>query len=160
MDIIASANKINVLGKVGENRYTRVLFDISEYYQTYPGATVVLWNQLPGGTDSYPVADAVADDGTLYWTVTSGDLSKEGIGQCEIVVTVDEVIAKSVKYVTSILPSLDGGGTPPEPWESWRTEFQGYVTDAQAAAETAKMYGSKVSVMDGNLIFDNGNEGD
>lgn len=132
----AFQNRIIQLGRLGENEHTVVVFDISEWLQEYPTASFLLLNQRKGDSSAYPVNSAyvsiVADK--MRWTITNAELSAEGSGRCELVITVDEVIAKSVIYTTRVLPALDGAGDVPSPWESWLDEFRSIVADAHAVA--------------------------
>lgn len=135
--IVALPSRITVLGRLGENEHRGIQFPISEYAQMYPNATYTLLNQRPGDATSYPVANTSVEGVYLLWTVTSADLTSEGQGKCELLVMQGDVIAKSVIYLTSVLPALDGSGTAPEPWQSWQTVFAGLKDDAEDAAEDA-----------------------
>lgn len=135
--IVALPSRITVLGRLGENEHRGIQFPISEYAQMYPNATYTLINQRPGDATSYPVANTSVEGVYLLWTVTSADLTSEGQGKCELLVMQGDVIAKSVIYLTSVLPALDGSGAAPEPWQSWQTVFAGLKDDAEDAAEDA-----------------------
>ena len=138
--IADTSNAINI-GRLGENQYTRVAFDVSEYLSEFPSATFQLLNCRPGDVLAYPVANIDTDGQYLYWNVTSTDLTVQGVGRCEFVVMDGEVIVKSVIYKTIISEALDGNGEAPGPWESWLEKFYEYAEEAsgsaQAAAESA-----------------------
>lgn len=158
-----------MLGRLGENEHTRVGFDISAYLDEYPGAEATILNQRPGDSAAYPVPNAEMDGTILYWMVQSADLSREGFGKCELVLTLEGVIVKSGIYITRVLPALDGSGDAPDPWQSWLETFQGYAQDAQQGAEDAQRYaeqaaeyGTRITLEDTGLIIttggnDNGN---
>lgn len=137
IDIIASANKVNVLGRLGENEHRRLRFDISEYRAEYPDATYSLLHRPYGTTAAYPVANIDVDETYVNWLLESSDLTAEGQGQCELVILDNGVIAKSEIYLTKVLPALDGSGTVPSPWESWFEQFVELKEAAEAAAEAA-----------------------
>lgn len=127
------------LGRVGENERQRVAFDVSALLAELPGASFTVVNQGPGDAAAYPCPGVTVEGSTLYWPITSAELKATGRGRCELIVTVGDVVAKSVIYATQVLEALDGSGDAPEPWDSWQTEFAGMVADAQeAAAEAAE----------------------
>ena len=109
--ITASPLKVNCLGRLGENERLRLAFDISEDQREFPGASFALLNKGPGDAAAYPCAAVEIDGGTLFWMITSAELHAEGRGQCELIITVGGVVAKSVIYDTQVLTALDGGGT-------------------------------------------------
>jgi hypothetical protein len=144
IDIQAVQGRTIALGRLGENNYTRILFDVSGWLADYPSASIGLLNVRPGQTTAYPVSpeNLSLSDGVLYWTVTNSDLSAKGTGRCELVAYQGNTIMKSAIYKTMCLEALDGGATPPEPWESWQSFFQALAdnaaqsaSDAEAAAE-------------------------
>ena len=125
------------LGRVGENERQRVAFDVSALLAELPGAAFTIINQGPGDAAAYPCPGVSLEDGTLYWPITSAELQQTGRGRCELIVTVGDVVAKSIIYGTEILEALDGSGEAPEPWDGWLTEFAGMVAEAQEAAADA-----------------------
>ena len=112
------------LGRLGENEARIVKFDVSNVLSEHPNAVFAILNELPDATSAYPVAVAnFTVSGTdLFWTLTNADVSKEGLGRCELFVYDDNVICKSYIYNTIVETALDGNGEPPEPWESWVDE--------------------------------------
>lgn len=141
--IQATLDNVIVLGRIGENECTRVEFDVSGWLEEYPSAVISVLNMRPSDPAAYPIPASKLEltDGKLYWTITNSELStlgKGGNGQCQIVATVDDVIAKTCIYLTKILPSLDGSGDPPEPWESWVDEILEAGSDATAAKNAAE----------------------
>ena len=138
------------LGRVGENERQRVAFDVSALLAELPGASFTVINQGPGDAAAYPCPGVTVEGGTLYWPITSAELKQIGRGRCELIVTVGDVVAKSVIYSTQVLEALDGSGEAPEPWDSWQTEFAGMVADAQeAAAEAAESVEHYPRITDG-----------
>ena len=144
IDIQAVQGRTIALGRLGENNYTRILFDVSGWLADYPSASIGLLNVRPGQTTAYPVSpeNLSLSGGVLHWTVTNSDLSAKGTGRCELVAYQGNTIMKSAIFKTMCMEALDGGATPPEPWESWQSFFQALAdnaaqsaSDAEAAAE-------------------------
>ena len=135
--IIAEEGKKIHLGRVGENEARAVRFDIGKIQAEFPGATFSVLNMRPSDPDAYPVnGQYIALDGSyLLWTLQSGDLAEDGLGQCELKATLNGVIVKSVIWTTEICPALDGNGEPPDPWQSWQQQVE---EDADRAAEAAE----------------------
>lgn len=156
--ICASPMQAIRLGRVGENERQRVAFDVSALLAELPGAAFTVINQGSGDAAAYPCPGVTLEGGTLYWPITSAELKATGRGKCELIVTVGDVVAKSVIYATQVLEALDGSGEAPEPWDSWQTEFAGLVADAQTAADRAEQIAAThgymdVSIVDGCLIY-------
>lgn len=140
IDIQAVQGRTIALGRLGENNYTRILFDVSGWLADYPSASIGLLNVRPGQTTAYPVSpeNLSLSDGVLYWTVTNSDLSAKGTGRCELVAYQGNTIMKSAIFKTMCLEALDGGATPPEPWESWQSFFQALADNAAQSASDAE----------------------
>ena len=126
------------LGRMGENERTLVIFDVSDIVSEYPGAEFTLLNKVPGASDAYPCEAVDRIGGVLDWQITGAELVAQGRGQCQIVATVDGIVAKTCIYNTEILPALDGSGEMPEPWDTWQPAFTALRDEAQAAAEDAR----------------------
>ena len=135
--IIAEEGKKIHLGRVGENEARAVRFDIGKIQAEFPGATFSVLNMRPEDPDAYPVnGQYIRIEGNyLYWTLQSGDLTQDALGECELKATLNGVIVKSIIWTTEICPALDGNGTPPEPWESWQQQVEDDADRAEAAAE-------------------------
>lgn len=135
--IQAQPNAVIQIGRLGENIYTLVQFDISEYLAQYPNATAILLNMRPGDTSAYPVANTTTDEQYLYWTVADNDLTVKGMGYCELVIMDGEMVAKSIIYPTQIMDALDGSGEEPADWDTWLSQFESLVAQANADASSA-----------------------
>ena len=139
MNVIeAKRGQTLTLGRMGENKRTQIVFDISDWLEEYPNGTIGLNNRIPDSGESYPIAYLETEDGKAIWTVTSSELTRHGYGKCQLTLSEDEVVAKDAWWDTLILESLDGGGTSPEPWEDWKDYFIGLKDDAEDAAEAAE----------------------
>lgn len=135
--ITALPSRLISIGRSGENEHRRVAFDISEYLAQYPDATFGLIHS-PSGVTAYPVATVAVENDQLVWTVTSSDVTSEGQGRCELIVRQGDTIAKSIIYMTQVLPALDAAGEAPEPWESWQERMIGIAADVDASADRAE----------------------
>lgn len=160
IDVIANASGTVLIGRLGENEHTRVLFDITDYLTMYPGATCELLFRPPGENLAYIVPQVSSDEHYLYWPVSNADLSKAGIGYCELVARLDETIVKSTLFVTKTLSALDDSGSVPSPWESWLTRFETIADEAAASAESAAQsaefaaeHAYRITMSDTTLIF-------
>lgn len=126
------------LGRLGENEYTVVRFDVTAWLEEVPGAVIGLYNQRPGDAAAYPVAGITVDGGIATWTVTSAELTQTGEGKCELVSIAGEVVAKSVIFRTMVFDALDGSGEAPEPWEEWQQQLIVLKNEAEQAADRAE----------------------
>ena len=118
----AKVSKTICLGRIGENLHTVVSFEESgSFLAMYPNASVHVLNKRPDDPAAYPVDPYFVriEDGKVVWDVQSSDLAQKGCGQCELLFVEDQVVAKSVIYMTEILSALDATENPPEPWEDW-----------------------------------------
>lgn len=129
---------INLIGRRGENEHRMMMFDVSDYIADTPNATFTLLHRLPSGGEAYPVAAVEHDQQYVYWTVTSGDVSVEGEGMCQLIIRDGDEIGKTVYYPTRILPALDGSEEPPEPWASWQELFSQMRDEAVEARNDAE----------------------
>ena len=136
--IDAKCNISLPLGRLGENEYTCIRFDVSKWLTEMPTAVIALYNQRPQDAEAYPVDGISVRDGIVTWTVTSAELTQVGNGRCELVAIENEVVAKSAFYDTVIFDALGGNGEAPEPWVSWQQTFAQMKADAEAAAQSAE----------------------
>ena len=134
--IDAEKGKRISLGRIGENETRVVRFNISDIVMSFPEAEFTLLNRRPNDVYAYPVSSQYisVEGGTLYWTIQSGDLAVDGIGECEIKAEQDGKIVKTVIWMTCVLRALDGSANPPEPWESWVEQVEDAAESATAAA--------------------------
>lgn len=158
LTIEASTKSPISLGRLGENEYRQISFDLNDYFELTPHATFYLMNQRPGDNSSYPVEQVTRDGNHLLWPVKSADVSAKGIGHCELIMMQGDTIAKSVIFATCVLPGLDGSGPTPSPWDSLLEQFIELKNAAEAAAEAAAaaaaqaaQYALRISVVDNTL---------
>lgn len=128
-----------LLGKQGENKSTKFLFDVSGWLEDYPGCTITLVHRRPHESSSYPCVLTTEEDGRRSWVINSADLAKDGDGQAELKCTLGDVIEKDKRtWKTKINKSLSGDGNAPAPWESVMDDIEALVGDAQDAAADAE----------------------
>ena len=137
MDKIVIANGANIIGRRGENEAVRLLFPIAPWREQFGnGGTFQLVAQRQNDPAPYPVAIEV-DDRYVYWTVNAADTAVVGNGTCELYYFVDDVLAKSVIYLTLVFESMDEPGEAPEPQAAWLEQVLGYATEAAISAADA-----------------------
>lgn len=124
-------------GRVGENDYTTIAFDISSWQQNYTIDTVVLLIQRHGDTEAYPVLVDIQDNYAVH-TLNTTDMAKLGNGKCQLRMRSGDVIGKSRVYNTICLVSLDPGeDPPPAPVPGWLDHMEDLVAEAEGYAEDA-----------------------
>ncbi|WP_418920113.1 hypothetical protein [Alistipes putredinis] len=109
-----------MLGRVGENRATRVTIDMSSVIQRYPDAIGSITVKQPDSKE-YP-AVVTQTDGMLTWLITSADIGdKPGTGAAQITVrSADGTIIKTAIATTRVAESLGSPQTPaPDPVQAW-----------------------------------------
>jgi hypothetical protein len=125
------------LGRLGENDYTVINFDVTLWLAEYPNGVIGLYNQIPGASAAYPIANLQIVGNVAKWTITSTELTQTGKGRCELVLLDGGTVAKSAIYETQVFDALDGSGEAPEPWDDWREVFVQLKAEAEQAAQTA-----------------------
>ena len=103
-----------LLGRVGENRATRVLVDLKSILSQYPDAIASITVKPPGRAE-YP-ATVKQEGGILTWEITSADIGdKAGSGQAQITIQdADGTVIKTAIACTRVSESL-GDATAPAP---------------------------------------------
>ena len=150
-DITLSLDRIGayvlMLGRVGENRATRVTIDLSSILSSYPDALGSITVKQPDSKE-YP-AVVTQTDGMLTWVITSADIGdKPGTGAAQITVrSADGTIIKTAIATTRVAESLGSPQTPaPEPVQAWVDSAAAQLgkviqagTDAASAAKSAEI---------------------
>lgn len=139
MTTIKMDKKVVVIGRKGENESVQLVFDVKAWLEEYPTASIIVMCKRPVDENAYPVppAQITIEDGELRWILSSADLQYTGNGQCELICTYDNVIAKDDIYEIKILNALDGGAEPPEPWTGWVEQVAHDAEVAEQAAQDA-----------------------
>jgi len=130
---VRPGERIN-LGRQGENRARRIVFDVAQWEQIFGGGTVYLLHQRKGDEAPYPVT-VERDGNKVYWVVGSADVACPGSGLLELQYRKEDVIVKSEEFHTKTWHSLDEAGEHPgDPEEGWVEQV---LASAQVAGEDA-----------------------
>lgn len=105
------------IGFVGENDFTRVIFDAEEIYKKFPNASVSMKVQPPKG-GIYPAA-VTRDGNTVIWQVKEADVANRGGGELQLTFTDGETKIKTYIARTDVKRSLAGNGPAPDPVQDW-----------------------------------------
>ena len=166
-DIILSLDRFGdqalLLGRVGENRATRVLIDIKSILSQYPDAIASITAKPPGRAE-YPAA-VKQEDGILTWEITDADIgNKAGSGQAQITIQdADGTIIKTAIACTRVSESLGDVTTPaPDPVKTWIDKATGTLADVERAGNAAQAVADEVQrrLDNGDFVGPQGPQGD
>ena len=166
-DIILSLDRFGdqalLLGRVGENRATRVLIDVKSILSQYPDAIASITVKQPGGVE-YPAA-VKQEDGILTWEITRADIGdKTGRGQAQITIQdADGTVIKTAIACTRISESLGDATAPaPDPIETWIDKATGTLADVERAGNAAQAVADEVQrrLDNGDFVGPQGPQGD
>lgn len=166
-DIILALDRFGdqalLLGRVGENRATRVLIGLESILSRYPDAVASITVKPPGRAE-YP-ATVKQDDGTLTWEITRADIGdKAGSGQAQITIQdADGTIIKTAIACTRVRESLGNATDPaPDPVETWIDKATGTLADVERAGNAAQAVADEVQrrLDDGDFVGPQGPKGD
>lgn len=151
-----------LLGRVGENRATRVLIDIKSILSQYPDAIASITVKPPGRAE-YPAA-VKQEGGILTWEITSADIGeKAGGGQAQITIQdADGTVIKTAIACTRIGESLGNATAPaPDPVETWIDKATGMLADVERSGAAAQTIADEVKrkLDAGELKGDPGRDG-
>lgn len=133
-EITARFGQVIELGKRGENLAACVVFDISDWKETYGEGTVQLIHQRNGDKHPYPCV-VEADGDTVRWAVCAADTAVAGGGYAELQYWVDETIVKSATFATSVVKAMSAAGEiPPAPVKSWLDKLLKLGAESEANA--------------------------
>lgn len=149
-DIILALDRFGdqalLLGRVGENRATRILINLKSILSQYPDAIASITVKRPDRAE-YP-ATVKQEGGILTWEITSADIGdKAGSGQAQITIQdADGTIIKTAIAATRVAESLGSPQTPaPDPVQAWVDSAAAQLgkviqagTDAANAAKNAE----------------------
>lgn len=134
-----------LLGRVGENRATRVLVDLKSILSQYPDAIASITVKQPGRAE-YP-AVVKQEGGILTWEITRADIGdKAGSGQAQITIRdADGTVIKTAIACTRISESLGDATAPaPDPVENWIDKATGTLADVERAGNAAQAVADEV----------------
>lgn len=129
--IQARRNKVIQLGFQGENGVVTVQFDVKGWADLYGAGTFALMNQRPTEEIGYPCSVTV-ENNVVSWIVGSADVFIPGNGRCQLSYTVNNKIAKSVQFITSVYKSI-GVGDVPDPAPDWVQDVLNAVASINVA---------------------------
>ena len=124
------------IGFVGENDFTRVIFDAEEIYKKYPSASVSMKVQPPKGV-IYP-ATVTRDGNAVIWQVKEADVANRGGGELQLTFTDGETKIKTYIARTDVKRSLAGNGPAPDPVQDWVDNAEEVLDDLAAMDNIAK----------------------
>lgn len=148
-DIILALDRFGdqalLLGRVRENRATRVLIDLKSILSQYPDAIASITVKPPGRVE-YP-AVVKQEGGILTWEITRADIgNKAGSGQAQITIRdADGTVIKTAIACTRISESLGDATAPaPDPVENWIDKATGTLADVEQAGNAAQAIADEV----------------
>lgn len=152
-----------LLGRVGENRATRVLVDLKSILSQYPDAIASITVKPPGRAE-YP-ATVKQEGGILTWEITSADIGdKAGSGQAQITIQdADGTVIKTAIACTRVSESLGDATAPaPDPVETWIDKATGTLADVEQAGNAAQAVADEVQrrLDNGDFVGPKGPQGD
>ena len=166
-DIILSLDRFGdqalLLGRVGENRATRVLIDLKSILSQYPDAIASI-TVKPSGRAEYPAA-VKQEGGILTWEITDADIgNKAGSGQAQITIQdADGTVIKTAIACTRIGESLGDATAPaPDPVKTWIDKATGTLADVERAGNAAQAVADEVQrqLDNGDFVGPQGPQGD
>lgn len=166
-DIILSLDRFGdqalLLGRVGENRATRVLIDVKSILSQYPDAIASITVKPPGRAE-YPAA-VKQEGGILTWEITRADIGdKTGRGQAQITIQdANGTVIKTAIACTRIGESLGDATAPaPNPVETWIDKATGMLADVERAGNAAQAVADEVQrrLDNGDFVGPQGPQGE
>ena len=166
-DIILALDRFGdqalLLGRVSENRATRVLIDIKSILSQYPDAIASITVKPPGRAE-YPAA-VKQEGGILTWEITRADIGdKAGSGQAQITIQdADGTVIKTAIACTRIGESLGDATAPaPDPVKTWIDKATGTLADVERAGNAAQAVADEVQrrLDNGDFVGPQGPQGD
>lgn len=166
-DIILTLDRFGdqalLLGRVNENRATRVLIDIKSILSQYPDAIASITVKPPGRAE-YPAA-VKQEGGILTWEITSADTgNKAGSGQAQITIQdADGTVIKTAIACTRIGESLGDATAPaPDPVKTWIDKATGTLADVERAGNAAQAVADEVQrrLDNGDFVGPQGPQGE
>lgn len=166
-DIILALDRFGdqalLLGRVRENRATRVLIDLKSILSQYPDAIASITVKPPGRME-YPAA-VKQEGGILTWEITRADIGdKAGSGQAQITIRdADGTVIKTAIACTRVSESLGDAIVPaPDPVETWIDKATGTLADVERAGNAAQAVADEVQrrLDNGDFVGPQGPQGD
>lgn len=152
-----------LLGRVGENRATRISINLKSILSQYPDAIASITVKPPGRAE-YP-ATVKQEGGILTWEITRADVcGKAGNGLAQITIRgADGTVIKTAIACTRIDESLINETDPaPDPVETWLDKATGTLADVERAGNAAQAVADEVQrrLDNGDFVGPQGPQGD
>lgn len=152
MGIIVAKDKSTLfIGRQGEKRRTKVLFEFDDIASEFPGGTLTLLHRPPGAEDPYPVQEIDIDyeSHTALWTIMDYDTACEGQGECQLLY-VQGTVAKSKVWKTTTDRSITVTNVSPPQWQQMVNSLLEAYNDIRQAIDsynemTAEAYDSEIT---------------
>lgn len=166
-DIILTLDRFGdqalLLGRVGENRATRVQINLKSILSQYPDAIASITVKQPGQVE-YP-ATVKQEGGILTWKITSADIGdKAGSGQAQITIRdADGTVIKTAIACTRVSESLGDTTAPaPDPVATWIDKATGTLADVERAGNAAQSVADEVQrrLDNGDFVGSQGPQGE
>lgn len=166
-DIILTLDRFGdqalLLGRVRENRATRVLIDLKSILSQYPDAIASITVKQPGRAE-YPAA-VKQEGGILTWEITRADIGdKAGSGQAQITIQdADGTVIKTAIACTRVSESLGDATAPaPDPVATWIDKAIGTLADVERAGNAAQAVADEVQrrLDNGDFVGSQGPQGE
>lgn len=166
-DIILTLDRFGdqalLLGRVGENRATRVQINLKSILSQYPDAIASITVKQPGRAE-YP-ATVKQEGGILTWEITRADIGdKAGSGQAQITIQdADGTVIKTAIACTRVSESLGDATAPaPDPVETWIDKATGTLADVERAGNAAQAVADEVQrrLDNGDFVGPQGPQGE
>lgn len=148
-DIILALDRFGdqalLLGRVGENRATRILINLKSILSQYPDAIASITVKQPDRAE-YPAA-VKQEGGILTWEITSADIGdKPGTGAAQITVrSADGTIIKTAIATTRVTESLGSPQSPaPDPVKGWVANAEEVLADVERSGTAAQAIADEV----------------
>lgn len=148
-DIILALDRFGdqalLLGRVGENRATRVQINLKSILSQYPDAIASITVKQPGRAE-YP-ATVKQEGGILTWEITRADIGdKAGSGQAQITIQdADGTVIKTAIACTRVSESLGDATAPaPDPVKNWIDKATDTLADVEQAGNAAQAVADEV----------------
>lgn len=135
--IYASGDQVIDLGRQGEDRAVRVLFDLSALKKDHGEGAAVLTLCRAGEGERWLLLPEREED-MAVWVVSGHWTRFAGYGSCQLSWYVDGALAKSVSYPTRVEPALDAGGADTDPDLGFLAQVQQAAGQAVLAAQKAQ----------------------
>lgn len=129
IDVTNPPKRKIAIGHQGENKFRKVIFDVSKWHEYYPSGETSIVIKRPDG-EVYPVVVGVAEDKVEY-SPSNTDTSVVGDGWIEVRMSDNGVVGKSCRMPVLIAASIVGEGDEPDaPVADWITQIIDGISDA------------------------------